>query len=358
MWNNFAQRGTCLAMVGCLVWAFAESTFAADTVRQIPTQTNDLIHDPFTGKIFASVPSTAAGGTGNSIKTIDPVAGTIGAAGVFVGSEPTKLVRTDNGQYLYVALDGAAAVRRYDIASATAGLQFSLGTGGFGPMYVEDMEAVPNQPDSVAVSRKRLGVSPRHDGVAIYDNGVRRTTTTPDHTGSNVIEFTNSSFTLYGYNNETTDFGFRTMSVTAAGVATTNSTGNLISGFGVNIDSDGTYIYSTTGRKIDPVSRTLLGSFASSGLVEADGPNHRVYFLSGSTITAYNSDTFIPVGSITVNGISGSPSSLIRWGTDGLAFRTPTQVFLINSTLVPEPTMLATTAIIGAGLALRRRRRR
>src|SRR5712692_6246356 len=215
---------------------------------------NDLIYDPFSGLIFASVPSIVGG---NAIVSIDPYTGEVSNS-VFVGSEPGKLAVSDNGQSLFVALNGAAAVRQVDIPSMTAGLQFPLGSDPFfGPMYVEDMQVLPGYPDSIAVSRKYQGFSPRHAGVAVYDSGVRRPTQTPGHTGSNVIQFSASADTLYGYNNETTEFGFRRMRVDDSGVTILDSTGNLISGFGVDIrfDSGDWQIYSTTGRVIDPVER-------------------------------------------------------------------------------------------------------
>jgi hypothetical protein len=113
------------------------------------------------------------------------------------------------------------------------------------------MEVMPGQPSTVAVSRRYLSTSPRHAGVGIYDDGVVRSTTTPTHTGSNVIEFSSSASTLYGYNNETSEFGFRRMTINASGVTVTNTTQNLISGSSDIRYSNG-YIYSTSGKVIDP----------------------------------------------------------------------------------------------------------
>src|SRR5688572_28998581 len=75
-----------------------------NSIRQLSIATKDIVYDPFSQMIYASVPSSASS-NGNSITEINPVAGTIGPS-VFVGSEPTKLALSDNGQYLYVALDG------------------------------------------------------------------------------------------------------------------------------------------------------------------------------------------------------------------------------------------------------------
>ncbi len=299
---------------------------------------NDLIYDPFSGLIFASVPSIVGG---NAIVSIDPYTGEVSNS-VFVGSEPGKLAVSDDGQSLFVALNGAAAVRQVDIPSMTAGLQFPLGSDPFfGPMYVEDMQVLPGYPDSIAVSRKYQGFSPRHAGVAVYDSGVRRPTQTPGHTGSNVIQFSASADTLYGYNNETTEFGFRRMRVDDSGVTILDSTGNLISGFGVDIrfDSGDWQIYSTTGRVIDPVERILVGTFPGIGfgsLVKPDAATGRAFFLTGDdptrTLRVFDPNTFTPLGDAQIPGVSGGVSSLIQWGDNGLAFRTGSnQVFVIPS---------------------------
>ena len=322
----------------------ARGPVSSKDVLQISLATNDIVYDPLTQMIYASVPSSA-GSIGNSITSIDPSTGAIGSS-VFVGSEPGKLALSDNGQYLYVALDGAAAVRRFDIASQTAGLQFSLGSDAFSrPYYVEDIEVLPGDPEAVAVSRKYLGSSPRHAGVAVYDNGVQRPTETAGHTGSNVIEFSDSAPTLYGYNNETTEYGFRRMSVDASGVSVVEVAGNLISGFRVDIEFDDGLIYTTSGRVIDAEALTVFGTFSAGGLVEPDSVLGRVFFLTGTgstrTLLEFDQSTFILLGTLDIPEVSGTSSSLIRQGVDGLAFRTSSdQVFLIGDYTAPEGTNL------------------
>ena len=323
-----------------------------DDIRQVTLATNDLIYDKVSQKIYASVPSSA-GGIGNSITSIDPVTGGIGSS-VTVGSEPTKLAISDNGQFLYVGLDGEDAVVRVSVPPAMPGLKFLLGISSCPPgLTVEDMEVVPSSPQVVAISRKRGGCSPQHDGVAIYDNGVMRPNVTPSHTGSNVIEFSASASRLYGYNQETTEFGFRRMTVNASGVTVLDVfdsfMGDLISGHNTDIKFDGGFIYTTSGRVIDPEARTVAGAFsfpATSGgiLVKPDATIGRVLFLTRDgvipetySIRAFDRITLQQLGSLEIPGVSGTPSSLIRWGTKGLAFRTSgNQVFIVqDSSLIP-----------------------
>jgi hypothetical protein len=313
------------------------SVAAPPVIRVVDLATNDLAYDPGHGRILASVPSRE-GAKGNSIVAINPSNGAVSPA-LFVGSEPNRLALSDDVTTLYVGLDGAAAVRVMDMTTLSAGPQFSLGSDPFtGPFFAEDVEVLPGASNAIAVSRRNQGFSPRHEGVAIYENGVQLPETTPDHTGSNVIEFSDSASTLYGYNNETTEFGFRTMEVDMSGVTVVGVVQNLITGFGVDIefDSGNDWMYATSGRVIDPAASTLVGTISASGPVEPDSANGLVFYLTGFaptlTLKAFDAETFVPRGSLTIDGVSGSPGSLIRWGSRGLAFRTTAdQVFLISA---------------------------
>ncbi len=66
---------------------------------------------------------------------------------------------------------------------------------------------MPGNASTVAIALKSFEVSPRHTGVAVYDDGIRRPVMTASHVGSNVIEFGSTPSRLYGYNSETSAFG-------------------------------------------------------------------------------------------------------------------------------------------------------
>ncbi len=82
--------------------------------------TNDIVFNPFTRKLYASLPSTATQVTGNSIVSIDPLTGALGSP-IFVGSEPTPISISDDGQYLYAVLSGSNSVRRLNLTTLTPG---------------------------------------------------------------------------------------------------------------------------------------------------------------------------------------------------------------------------------------------
>lgn len=301
----------------------------------------DIVYDSGTGRIYAAVKAAVSGSPG-SVVPINPATGALGTP-IPVGIDPVKLARSDDGQYLYVGLEGQSAVQRINIASQAVDLTINLGNGQFnGPLYAEDIHVLPGTPQSFAVSLRNKCCSPRHEGVAIYDGNVRRTTTTPGHTGANRIEFSASASTLYGYNNETTEFGFRRMAVNATGVTVTDNytsfdTPILISGFGTDIHFGGGFVFSTEGKMIDPISRTVVRTFTLPSMfgnfVVSEPSLNRVFYLTSGTIRAFDTGSGVEVGNATVSGTTGTVGNLIRWGMKGLAFRTSDgQIFMVEST--------------------------
>ncbi|HEU4594346.1 MAG TPA: Calx-beta domain-containing protein, partial [Pyrinomonadaceae bacterium] len=342
-------------------------TPAPGELREISLRTRDLVVDPNTQTIYASVPSTE-GAAGNSITPIDPFAGTKGQP-VAVGSEPNKMAISDDGQFIYVALDGAHAVRRFDVATQSAGLQFGLGSDPlFGPYGAEDIAVMPGQPGTVAVARTRPA-SPRHGGVVIYDEGVPRPLTTPDHTGSNRIEFSASPSVLYGQNVETTDFGFRKMAVASCGVSNASVIRHafLTSDFRIA----GGFSYTVGGRVFNPEDGTIAGTFLGAvGPVVPDLKAGRVYFIQGgggqsTTLRVFDANTFLLLGELRLSGVALQEvvTSVVRWGEHGLAFNTGTKVFLLENALIggtatnqpppaptpPTPTFTASGRVVAFG---------
>ena len=230
--------------------AAAESL--ADSVRRITLPTKDIVYDAKTKKIYASVPSSAGAG-GNSITPIDPETATTGTP-VFVGSEPGKLALSDNGQYLYTHLEGALAIRRFDVAAQTAGLQFTLPTMQHSSSSVlQDMAVVPGSPEALAVSGG--------GSIAVYDNSVRRPGVLSNYFSSSpYIEF-GAADTLYALA-YTSNLSLQKISVTAGGAALSAS--YPLSGNAGDFRYDSGRVYLPSGQVIDAGTGSLLGTFLTS----------------------------------------------------------------------------------------------
>lgn len=333
-------------------------SIAFDTMRVLDLVAADLLWDSSRSRLYASVPANAGGTNANRVVAIDPA--TTGIVGsVATGQNPKKLALTSKGEILYVALDGNGTIARINPTTMTATSTFAVGTSpNYGTLYVEDMCAVAGQPSLLVVSQMRKNVSPGHNGVVAYDNGVARPARTQDHTGSNLIEPSANPGTFFGYNTESTEFGFRRLRLDASGMTEIEVKPNLFQGFfNIEIRSDGDKVFSTSGVELDGVQMRRLGMFPVQGPVCPELAANRVYFLEQQNPDYYWSDydkigvydpaTFSNIRRLTLPKEAIMPRSFIRWGTNGLAFITETNVVLINSSrLVPNdpPANLAVTA--------------
>lgn len=337
-------------------------TYTVNNGKLISLVTNDLAYDKVSQKIYASIRSDSATNP-DTITVIDPTTGNVGPF-VPVGVQPNKLAVSQDGQFLYVGLDGVGAVRRTQLPGLIPGPTFSLGTGAMAgcptaPLVVDDMEVVPGFPLSVAVARKYTGgCSPWHFGVAVFDDGIQRPAITPARPLANIIEFSGSSATLYGLDGESDASDFTTIGVDSSGATIQKETFRPFSVIGIRNDMvfESGRIYTNDGEVLDPVTGTRLGTYSRPSpdivlsSVRPDPVLNKVFFLGRSFTTgtlhllAYDKTTTQLLGTEEIDlandggfctsGLSAR-TELYRWGTDGLAFRTNgCHVVLLHSTLV------------------------
>jgi hypothetical protein len=349
-WWRFRALGALILLLGGLRQAVA----VAD-VRQLALPTNDLVYDRFTRRLYASVPAPVApslGLPGDSVVVIDPEAGTMGPA-IPVGSPPGKLALSDDGRYLYVALDQRGMVRRLDLPSLSVGMEFSVGAGSLGPNQVDDMKVMPGHPETLAVSRARPQGG-GHNGIAIYDNGVARPDRTPSYntSGSVLLQFSASPSRLYAYSYWLYAIGFRRLEVGPSGVQVLEPGLSPDAYLGQEMVFDAGRAYFNQGKVIDPESLALLGTYAPiprggyyDPLVLPDSEVGRVFFLGGDErereIRAFEQQSFLLLGSLAVPGVPGRARRLLRWGADGLAFSTDqSRVVLVRTSLIPAEDLV------------------
>jgi uncharacterized repeat protein (TIGR01451 family) len=298
-------------------------SLAHDTVLQLALPTTDLVWDKFSGRIFASAPN-ADWLLGNNIIALDPLSGNYDPA-IPTAMDPGKLAVADNGQYLYAGINSDSSIQRIILASRAADLKFPTGYGG-----VADMAVLPGSPQTVAVTA--------HTTFVVYDNGVPR----PNVAGPDEYNF---DYYLAASGTNTLAYeglpdGLRSITIDSSGAAAVNGLG-LIRSFDDHIHFDAGRLYTDGGEVIDPNAALVITNLPYSGLACPDSGADRIFYLttSGSTgtLTAVDVSNFVAMGSVTITNISGTPSSLITWGTDGLAFRTTAnQVFLIRTILADD----------------------
>ena len=83
--------------------------FSQFVINTVNVTTNDLVYDNNTDRIYVSIPSSN-GSNGNSIGVINPNDYTLENT-IFIGSEPTVLAISDDGQFIYSGFSGSSTVR-------------------------------------------------------------------------------------------------------------------------------------------------------------------------------------------------------------------------------------------------------
>lgn len=296
-------------------------------INTLNITTNDLVYDANSKRIYASIPS-ANGSNGNSIGVINPNSFALENT-VFIGSEPTVLAISDNGQYIYSGFSGSGTISRFNVTTQTAEIQFALGSdNSTGAYFAEDIEVMPGFPNTIAVSRMNVGFTPRHEGVAIYDDGVMRSITTQDHTGSNKIEFKNST-TLFGYNSESTEYGLRRLAVNAGGITEVSVNANILNSPARNFIYHNDYIYGDDGKVVNVSSAPYVaGQFTgATGPAVFDVVRNKICYASYTqsgviTFKVYNPNTFLVEEAVPIPQAFGTVKNIVKCGNGCYAFNT------------------------------------
>ncbi len=312
--------------------------------------TEDLLFDPAQDRILLSQGNTG-NAQSNGIAIFNPYTGLIDSF-TPLGHRPAKIERSSGGEFLYVSLKDDALVRQLALPALTSNLEFALGGeyiyGLWYPFYAADLATVPGAPGSVVAWRVRRAGPMAGEygwGIGVFDNGVMRPAVT-DSGGSWKVEFDTDSGTLLGFNNG----DLRRCSLDSNGVSFVESYPPFYSA-GDDLEYAGGRLFTTTGREVRYQPFQVMWVFAGAegaSLVEPDAGSGRVFYLTqdnGWRIKAYDMESKVLLGSVAVSNVVGTPTSLIRWGTNGLAFRTTgDQVFIVRTPLA-QPESAADLAI-------------
>jgi hypothetical protein len=295
-----------------------------DSVTEIQQATSDLAWSKNAGRILLAV-QTAPLNIGASLLLLDPMTGRYDDP-IATGFGPNKLSVHPAGRYVYAALDRETAITRVDLSNRVADLKFPTGYG-----YVSDLAVVPEDPAVVAAAVPTRTVV--YQDALPLPNMVE-----PADNFEHFLEFSSgvpSTFYLASVG------GLRKVAVTPDGATVLEGIGGLINGYDRDLRCDGGWVFTTGGRVFDPEAKTNLAALPYSGPVAPDSGSGRVFYLTGSgstcSLVCLNFNNLQLAGTIAITNVSGTPTSLIRWGSDGLAFRTTGgQVFLVRTTLADD----------------------
>ena len=335
-----------------------KAEFDFDVMRQISQPVDDLVWDATRAQFYASVPLAAGGNYARKVVRLDPVTLQV-TASLDLPADPGRLALTSGGEALYVAMDSTGTIAKIDLATFTVAYSFAVGTDPYrGMLWSEDLATVAGQPDVLVVSRQGL-YGPRHAGVVAYEGGVPRPAVAQSYWGANRIEASADPTLFFGHCNETSTGGFRLLKVDSSGVRETAVNTQLLSGESyTDIQASGNLLVSSGGMMIDGLVMRRLGrlgllGFSTTGdavtpaiqpdsfdpvlalpsAIRPDAATGRVYAAEHQSpssgppdfLTSYDPYRHAVIRRLSMPGVG--VAHLIRWGTNGLAFRTPHEMY-------------------------------
>jgi hypothetical protein len=300
--------------------------------------------------LYASIPVS------DSIVALSVPTGTV-TAEIPVGDYPNRMAMSGDGQFLYVGLDGPGAVRRVDLITPTATLEFPLvpipDCVFSNPTQAFDIVVLADNPHTIVVSAQRAGFSGPCTGGAVYDNGIPRPVQPQYYLGRYVIEPSALPTTVYGFPSDSDHYQMSTWAITPDGVTITHNTLVLTDSLGADYQYSEGYLYGTNGAKIDPVAQTLLGMYPGQGPIVRDPEADRVYLLAPvpswypRKLLIFDGDTFTPTTTFEMSSwappLVGWPKRMVMAGDERLALLTDAgHVYLIQLvTLTPRVALPA-----------------
>jgi hypothetical protein len=297
--------------------------------------TNSIQFDPYGQSLYATIPSTAAGITANSVVAINPMTGVVGTP-VPVGSQPTVMAETSDGKYLYVGLSGADSLAQFNLLtqSLTTTIPISYQSQNAPAL---SLTAMPGTDTTLAI-----GLTAFAEQFAIFD--VTGSTGAFRSNISGIYEGINPQFAspteLYAYDSETSGAEFYRYSINASGLKLIDGTTlDGMGGFGGGFESANALIYGYDGGIINPgttppsqIQTLPLIDFYGSGDIgygvsSVADPSLQKDFLmlqNGAGTLAYgliryDLESYLPETFLTMPASSSGTWTMQRFGQDGLA---------------------------------------
>ena len=329
---------------------------------------------PATAMVYAAIPANATSNP-NTVIPVNPATGAMGTP-ISVGNNPGLLAASSDGSYLYVANQADYTLQRVNLQTNTVERTFPYSTGNCSTcsnVAATDLETIPGNPTEVLLAQGSW--------LSLYnDSGLVNSVPNPyrccyadPNFGS--IALAGNPLTIYGLPFSFGGGYFQMAGLTSSGLTYTYPTGNTggNGSTGAEVVSDGTLLYTSSGQVWNPATQTQIGTFPVTSINTTSYPNMRALTLDASlgelywigyqnysspnnslagVISAYGIKSYAITGTLAFPQMDyPGMGSLVRWGTNGLAFIGPgagqvdQELYLLRSGVVssqpgnPTPTL-------------------
>ena len=335
------------------------NTFAVESpaVQAVSVSANEIAFDPGTNRLYAS---TASG----TIVPINPDTGVADAAITVSSGAVGQIEIPATGSILYAVVNNGTQIVKVNLSTRAVGTPFSVGTDSFGnALTVADFAILPNDNTTIGVALNPSNGTTDH--VAIYTNGVKRSTVISYNSSSSSnpvlarqITAGSQSNRFYASNGDpgSSSATLYLLDVTTGGVQLARS--YVEPGTLTNLTANGSLIAEDSGRVFQAETGNQLGrigtgsNLASVYLDEATGLAAQIihitpyyydpYALSVFELNGYSetgravTTTDAPV--FNSNYYPALPSRIVKAGAKSIAYRTSSSIMLVRSYLLPVAT--------------------
>lgn len=327
------------------------SSMVVSVYQSVNIPVAGVLYEPFTRKLYVTVPDGATNIAANSLVQLDPLTGTISTP-IVLGNGPNVMAESADGKYLYVGLSAAKKLGQFDLSSQSMTATYTLNVPGTGLLPAGGLAVQPG-------TNETLAVNTNYNGIGIFDISGSSGAFRPNFGGFGSIAFADAN-NLYSESSNTADQYLGRYTIDANGLKLMDSTGlNGLggTGFSIALGQDG-LVYGDNGGIINPIKNppsqvAVLpltpgeqGYGLSGDAVVPDSAQHKAFLVGVNTAGSFTSylerfDTtnyineenyFLPIPS----GSAEEGYQLLRWGQDGLAVRSYDPIYgnLANAQLL------------------------
>jgi hypothetical protein len=298
-----------------------------------------LAGDPVRSLVYAAIPKDAPSSP-NRVVGLDPTDGSIVWSLPVTGS-PDVLAISDDGQFLYVGKHDESTILRITLATHSPDVTIAIPPHSVdSPAYrAGAIVAVPGEPRTIAVSLVYEDAFLYGMGIVIVDDSVARPMSTTSQPSTCVIFFGGSANLIYGCDCAIGhgEGDYFTIGVDASGAKVLTHSPPALSMGPFTIFANGLF-YEPGGLVVNPATLTQLGTLASfkvSNAIVASKDGNTLFTVDfDGRVRAADAHDFAAAGSVVVPDAAGTPSSLVRWGSNGLAFIRDDRIVFLQADFV------------------------
>lgn len=295
----------------------------------------DFVADPVARRLYAATFDRVA--QEGAVLGWDPWTGRFDKVLLF-DLPPSKIARSADGRFLYASTETDQAVLRFRLPDLTPDLRIPLfGDGHSTSAYLDAMAAAPSREGNAFLAVSRQGRLSLFDGQALRSSHFE--------IGEGDLAFTDDGTRLWHAHDSVNlqSIWVDTWNLGPEGLLATGGFGFPRPAHSGQFVWHANRAYFAAGLVVDVMTRAEAGNFPAdpwSSAVFVDPVGRRLGTTRGGTnqLALFDLDQLTPLAPIPVPFSAEAPRRMARWGADGIAMLTSTDLTMVRSSALQPPT--------------------